>query len=173
MTKRDAQAKDYRRESISVPEVMEILAEGDRRLREFADKAWGRVQARAFAQIDEMFAAFAEIASKVEQETEEPMDANKLIASFEQWGIDRRIVLCSSAKSQFMKTVEEVGELASALAKNDKPAMIDAIGDIVVTLTLVASCAGVPLTECMRAAWEQIKDRKGTLTPEGVFVKEP
>jgi hypothetical protein len=31
----------------------------------------------------------------------------------------------------------------------------------------------VPLTECMRAAWEQIKDRKGTLTPDGVFVKEP
>jgi NTP pyrophosphatase (non-canonical NTP hydrolase) len=100
------------------------------------------------------------------------MDANKLIASFEQWGIDRRIVLNSTPKAQFLKTVEEVGELASALAKNDKPAMVDAIGDIVVTLAIVASCSGVPLVECMRAAWEQIKDRKGTLTPEGVFVKE-
>ena len=100
------------------------------------------------------------------------MDANKLIASFEQWGIDRRIVLCSSARSQFMKTVEEVGELASALAKNDKPGMVDAIGDIVVTLTLVAACAGVPITQCMAASWEAIKDRKGHLTPEGVFVKE-
>lgn len=100
------------------------------------------------------------------------MDANKLVKSFEQWGIDRKIVLNSTSKAQFLKTVEEVGELASALAKNDKPGMIDAIGDIVVTLTLVAACAGVPITQCMAASWEAIKDRKGHLTPEGVFVKE-
>lgn len=100
------------------------------------------------------------------------MDATKLIAAFEQWGIDRKIVVNSSPKAQFLKTVEEIGELSSALAKNDTAGMIDAVGDVIVTLALVSACAGVPVTECMRAAWEQIKDRKGHLTPEGVFVKE-
>lgn len=89
-----------------------------------------------------------------------------------RWGRDRLIIQNSTAKAQFLKTVEETGELASALAKNDIGSAVDAIGDIVVTLTLVAECMGVPIEECIDASWEQIKDRKGHLTPEGVFVKE-
>jgi hypothetical protein len=39
---------------------------------------------------------------------------------------------------------------------------------------LINLCAlmGVTLGECLQAAWEQIKDRKGTLLPNGCFVKE-
>src|SRR5690625_2287835 len=32
--------------------------------------------------------------------------------------------------------------------------------------------AGVSLEECQHVAWEAIKDRKGYLSPEGVFIKE-
>lgn len=32
--------------------------------------------------------------------------------------------------------------------------------------------AGVSLEECQHVAWEAIKDRKGFLSPEGVFIKE-
>jgi hypothetical protein len=30
----------------------------------------------------------------------------------------------------------------------------------------------VKLEDCLAAAYDEIKDRKGTLTPEGVFLKE-
>jgi len=102
----------------------------------------------------------------------ERIDANTLLRNFRQWGEDRDIIKNSTAKAQFLKTVEEVGELASALAKGNISATEDAIGDIVVTLTLVASCDGLDIVECMQSAWLEIKDRKGRLTPEGVFVKE-
>ena len=36
----------------------------------------------------------------------------------------------------------------------------------------VASCAGSNGDECLEAAWQEIKDRKGHLGPDGLFVKE-
>lgn len=89
-----------------------------------------------------------------------------------QWAKDRLILQHSNAKAQFLKTVEETGELASALAKGDIPQVIDAIGDIVVTLTLVAACQNIDIELCIEAAWYAIKDRKGYLNANGVFVKE-
>lgn len=89
-----------------------------------------------------------------------------------KWGRDRQIIQNSTAKAQFLKTVEEVGELASALAKGRIVDAIDAIGDVVVTLTLVAACEDLDIEDCIEAAWQTIKDRKGHLTPDGVFVKE-
>jgi hypothetical protein len=35
----------------------------------------------------------------------------------------------------------------------------------------VASCAGSFGDECLEAAWQEIKDRKGHLGPNGIFVK--
>lgn len=94
-------------------------------------------------------------------------------ADIRRWGMDRQIIQNSSAKAQFLKTVEEVGELASALAKGKiVPDAIDAIGDIVVTLTLVAACEKLDIEDCIEHSWGVIKDRKGHLTPDGVFVKE-
>lgn len=39
-------------------------------------------------------------------------------------------------------------------------------------LNTLARYEGVTLAHCFNVAWEEIKDRKGFLTPEGVFVKE-
>lgn len=89
-----------------------------------------------------------------------------------QWGRDRRIIGNSNSKAQFLKTVEEVGELATALAKGKTVDTIDAIGDIIVTLTLVAACDYLDIEDCIEAAWRAIKDRKGYLNKHGVFVKE-
>lgn len=89
-----------------------------------------------------------------------------------QWGHERQIIENSTAQAQFLKCVSEVGELADALAKHEHGEMIDAIGDVYVTLCMVAECAGVDIPYCVQSSWEVIKDRKGHLTPEGVFVKE-
>jgi NTP pyrophosphatase (non-canonical NTP hydrolase) len=48
----------------------------------------------------------------------------------------------------------------------------DAIGDVVVTLLMVCAILDINLTDCLKDAYEEIKDRKGYLTPEGTFIKE-
>lgn len=89
-----------------------------------------------------------------------------------QWAKDRGIIPNATPESQTLKAVSEVGELADAVLKRDRLATVDAIGDVLVCLINVAALTGISLEECTSAAWEQIKDRKGYLLPNGVFVKE-
>jgi NTP pyrophosphatase (non-canonical NTP hydrolase) len=89
-----------------------------------------------------------------------------------QWGEARGIVQNSNPKAQAKKTLEEVQELFDAIDANDKAAMIDAYGDILVTLVMGCATADLDLVSCFNHAYGQIKDRKGYLTPEGIFVKE-
>jgi NTP pyrophosphatase (non-canonical NTP hydrolase) len=89
-----------------------------------------------------------------------------------QWGEARKIVQNSTPMAQYLKTREEVGELHDAIHTNDREAMIDAYGDILVTLIMGCATADLDLTSCLEHAYNQIKDRKGTLNADGVFVKE-
>ena len=50
--------------------------------------------------------------------------------------------------------------------------MKDAYGDILVTLIMGCSCADLDLVECLAGAYNEIKDRKGFLGPDGIFVKQ-
>jgi NTP pyrophosphatase (non-canonical NTP hydrolase) len=65
-----------------------------------------------------------------------------------------------------------MGELADAITKRDRDAIIDGLGDVLVCLTMVAAIEDVDLKHCFQSAYEQIKDRKGFLNKEGVFVKD-
>ena len=107
--------------------------------------------------------------------TKEFADAEREFTQLEtkvlDWGMARGILAHSTAQAQFLKTVEEMGELASGLAKINKHLTRDAIGDVLVTLTFVAYHSNLDLTECMRYAYNEIKDRKGYLTAEGIFIK--
>lgn len=87
------------------------------------------------------------------------------------WAEDRNIIKGSDPKSQFLKTVSELGELADAINKNDMHGQIDGIGDVLVTLIIVAEQLGMTLTECLAVAYMEIKDRKGKLV-NGTFIKE-
>jgi len=89
-----------------------------------------------------------------------------------QWGEARKIVQNSSPAAQAMKTYEEVMELRDAIRTNNRAEMIDAYGDILVTLIMGCATADLDLTTCLEHAYNQIKDRKGTLNADGVFVKE-
>lgn len=89
-----------------------------------------------------------------------------------QWAQDRQIIPNSTPTAQLMKTVSELGELADATLKRDVDEIADGVGDVLVTLILYCELSGVCITECLAAAYDTIKDRKGTLTPEGIFVKE-
>jgi len=97
---------------------------------------------------------------------------NELIQLVEQWARDRKIIPNSNAQSQLMKTVSELGELADATLKDDDAGIVDGLGDVLVTLIIYARLQDVTLEECLASAYDTIKDRKGCLTPEGVFVKD-
>ena len=89
-----------------------------------------------------------------------------------QWGEKRRIVQNSTPAAQAIKTQEELDELIDAIRNNDRAAMADAYGDIVVTLVMGCACADLDLVTCFEGAYQEIKDRKGYLNADGIFVKE-
>lgn len=89
-----------------------------------------------------------------------------------QWGMDRGIVQHGKPIGQAIKTLEEVTELLDAINRGDMQEIKDAVGDVVVTLLMVCATLDIDLTECLAGAYEQIKNRKGTLLASGVFVKE-
>jgi NTP pyrophosphatase (non-canonical NTP hydrolase) len=102
----------------------------------------------------------------------EDMTTINLLFAVQQWAEDRGIVANSTPIAQLMKTVSELGELADATLKRDEAGIKDGIGDVLVTLIIYAQLQGLTIRECLAHAYDTIKDRKGKLTPEGIFVKE-
>ena len=89
-----------------------------------------------------------------------------------QWSEARKIIPNSNPESQLLKAVSEMGELADATIKHDNEAVIDAVGDVMVCLINYCVLQDINLVNCMEVAYDQIKNRKGTLLPNGVFQKE-
>ena len=89
-----------------------------------------------------------------------------------QWGEARQIVQNSTPYAQAKKTQEELYELFEAIEDGDREAMADAYGDILVTLVMGCATADLDLVTCFQGAYNEIKNRKGFLNKEGIFVKE-
>lgn len=87
-----------------------------------------------------------------------------------QWSIDRKLNIAEPSK-QMIKLVEEMGELASGLARKDEYAIIDALGDMYVVMTILAQQLGLCIENCIDSAYEVIKNRKGKMVG-GIFIKE-
>lgn len=88
-----------------------------------------------------------------------------------RWAVARNLIQGSTVVKQFTKLEEEITELADSIANDDRAEFIDAIGDCIVVLTIMAAQKGVNVEECIDAAWQQIKDRKGKMV-DGIFVKD-
>ena len=95
---------------------------------------------------------------------------DKLVKLVEEWSRDRDLHEADSSK-QFLKVIEEIGEVADALAKGKPDELKDGIGDTVGTLIILAQQNGLTLEECLETAYNEIAERKGK-TENGVFVKE-
>lgn len=90
-----------------------------------------------------------------------------------RWAEDRRIIPNATPVSQLLKAVSEMGELADAEGKGDLEAIKDAVGDILVCLINYCALRDIDMvSDCLARAYDQIKDRRGTLMPDGTFVKE-
>jgi NTP pyrophosphatase (non-canonical NTP hydrolase) len=88
-----------------------------------------------------------------------------------QWSEARKIIPNSTPDVQLLKAMSEMGELADATIKDDKEAIVDSVGDVMVCLINYCALQDLSLVDCMEVAYDQIKNRKGILLPNGVFRK--
>lgn len=88
-----------------------------------------------------------------------------------RWGTAKGIIQDSDSKTQLLKALSEIGELADAIIKRDRAGIIDGIGDVLVCLTMVAAIEDLDVKKCFAEAYEQIKNRTGKTNENGVFIK--
>ena len=95
------------------------------------------------------------------------MDVNNKIL---EWANERNL-LPGDPNKQFVKLIEEVGELANGMSKNNHTEIIDAIGDIQVVLIILSKQLGVRYSQALEDAYNVIKSRTGK-TINGIFIKD-
>ena len=88
-----------------------------------------------------------------------------------EWADERGLYDKGDSKTQALKLVEEMGEICRAILKDDKPEIIDGIGDCVVVLTNLAELINTPIEDCIATAYEEIRNRKGKMV-NGTFKKD-
>lgn len=108
---------------------------------------------------------FNKSAAKCEQCDESLFDCIR------EWADERGLYDKGDPKTQYIKLMEETGEIGRALLKEDTEEIIDGIGDAVVVLTNLAELVGVPIEECIQQAYNVISKRKGKMI-NGTFVKD-
>tara|TARA_R110000824_G_scaffold197116_1_gene380492 strand:- start:133 stop:1098 length:966 start_codon:yes stop_codon:yes gene_type:complete len=87
-----------------------------------------------------------------------------------EWADKRGLYDNGDPKTQALKLVEEVGETCRAILKEDRAEAIDGIGDCVVVLTNLAELLEMRIEDCIREAYNEIKDRTGKMA-NGTYVK--
>lgn len=97
------------------------------------------------------------------------MDTNTLITNVIEWGREKQL---HDPNKQFIKLVEEVGEVAHEISRNQYSSLAieDGIGDTLVTIIILADILGYNPMECLELAYNEIKNRTGE-TKDGTFIK--
>ena len=95
---------------------------------------------------------------------------NELTKAIEQWSKDRGLDTSDPSK-QLNKMIEEIGELAQGLNKQNREQIADGIGDVYVTLVILSQQLELDFKTCVEMAYNEIKDRKGKMV-NGTFIKE-
>ena len=103
--------------------------------------------------------------------TPEPYPLPSRFDLIRTWATERGIYDKGNSHTQYVKLMEEAGELAKALLNNDRYEVKDAIGDMVVVLTNLAALEGMTIENCIDSAYNEIANRKGKMI-NGTFVKE-
>jgi|TARA_B110000483_G_scaffold56839_1_gene71091 phosphoribosyl-ATP pyrophosphohydrolase len=87
------------------------------------------------------------------------------------WADEKGILEKSNPIKQIGKTQEELTETLIALVEKDDVEIKDGIGDMLVTIIILSKLCDMTTTECLEAAYDVIKVRKGKMI-NGLFVKE-
>ena len=135
--------------------------------------------------------------AKMIAEQKQPMNYEELSALVLQWGEDKGIFAKSTPLRQLDKTQEELDETREALQKLvslsdqeildgklltedidslnlEEDALLEAkdgIGDMLVTIILLAKMVNMDSVDCLQSAYDVIKKRTGKIV-NGQFVKD-
>ena len=104
------------------------------------------------------------------EEKEEESKEMNITELIKKWATDRKLQL-GNPKAQMVKLMEEVGELANGINKDRTEQIIDSIGDTYVVLVILCMQLDLDINDCIKVAYEEIKDRKGKMV-NGLFVKD-
>jgi len=86
------------------------------------------------------------------------------------WAQSHGLLKSENSIKQALKMCEEAGEVAGAILKGNKPTIQSEIGDVLVTLAILANQNGLSLESCFADAYSKISKRTGS-TVDGVFIK--
>ena len=100
-----------------------------------------------------------------------PSSTSERFDLIRDWAATRGLYDEGNSHTQYVKLQEEAGELAKALLQDDKPEIVDAIGDMVVVLTNLAHLQGYDIEYCIDEAYKVIATRTGKMI-NGTFVKD-
>jgi NTP pyrophosphatase (non-canonical NTP hydrolase) len=115
--------------------------------------------------------AFYEAYFNSQHNTDTKLGLKNYFPLIRDWAEERGIYEHGNSHTQYVKLIEEAGELAKALLDDNIDEVEDAIGDIVVVLTNLAELNDLKIERCIETAYNQIKNRKGVMS-NGTFVKE-
>lgn len=96
---------------------------------------------------------------------------NELEALVIAWAAQKGILDNGTPRAQAGKTEEEVQELIDAIDTDNRVEVIDALGDILVTIIIQAEMQGVSLIDCLEGAYNVISKRTGVMK-DGQFLKD-
>ena len=107
-------------------------------------------------------------------EDEDCDDCGEVVFYFDKirdWAEYNGIYASGDPKTQYVKLMEEAGELGRAILKQNRGEQMDAIGDMVVVLTNLSELLDMSIEECVESAYEVISKRTGKMI-NGTFVKD-
>ncbi len=102
----------------------------------------------------------------VEKPTFEKLSNNVLI-----WAKEKDILKPDNHLKQLGKIMSEIGEFADEVIKENKQGQINELGDVFVTLVIIAEQLNLNPVKCLEIAYNKIKDRQGK-TINGTFIKD-
>lgn len=89
-----------------------------------------------------------------------------------EWAEARKIIPRATPQAQLNKALEELAELFKAESQQNLDKAKDGVGDVVVCLINYCALKDIDLVDCLALAYDEIKDRTGTLMEDGTFVKD-
>lgn len=95
---------------------------------------------------------------------------NESVEKIIEWAIDKGLDTANAA-DQFMKIVEELGEVGQAYTREQPENLKLELGDVLVTVIIFALQNGIDPAEALDLAYVKISNRKGKMR-NGVFIKE-
>ena len=87
-----------------------------------------------------------------------------------EWATSRGIFEKGTKQGQFDKFLEETVELGQEFYAGDVDKMMDEMGDVVITLTLLAEMHGFTIEDAIELAYQKVNKRTGKVV-NGQFVK--